>query len=79
MTPAQKAKELIQRFHIAGESRFTEQGRLMEHMKVCACAMICVEEIMKDAEEKHNAVDMDYDRTNHYIFWNEVKAEIKKL
>lgn len=76
MKPAEKAKELHQRFInvqvpyndcMGGETIDVD----MDYASAKQCALICVEEIMKEVEFINEGVQS--------IDWLEVKSEIEKL
>jgi len=73
MTPAEKAKELAQRFYLSlpnngGFTGLCNINQRWEEGKVCA--LIAVDEIMNALEENGSW---------NYDYWNEVKQEIEKI
>lgn len=66
MNPKEKAEELMQRFQIASEARFTEKEKLIQQRKVQVCALICVDEILNT--DPHDP-----------MYWNQVKREIEEI
>jgi hypothetical protein len=65
MTPKEKAKEIVEKYHKLGKD-FTRGVSMQEFSK--ECALICVNEVLGY---------MGADRG--YLFWSDVKDEIKKL
>jgi hypothetical protein len=67
MTPKEKAEELIDKF------LFVEIANYTSMFEVKQCALIAVNEILKDREE------IDGMRIINDPYWLEVKQEIEKL
>jgi hypothetical protein len=75
MTPKEKAKDLVEKYHIKVEVTFTEHSipsiinaqMLLSSSK--KCALIAVDELIYDTQDV-----IDYHR-----YWEEVKQEIEKL
>jgi len=65
MTPKEKAEEIVEKYHKLGKD-FTRGVSMQEFSK--ECALICVNEVLGY---------MGADRG--YLFWSDVKDEIKKL
>lgn len=70
MTPKEKAQELIDKFKHPVRWKMGQQD-IVDRAKVCA--LIAVEEILKDKEI------VDGMRVIHDPYWQEVKQEIEKL
>jgi hypothetical protein len=70
MTPKEKAQELIAKFKHPVRWKMGQQD-IVDRAKVCA--LIAVEEILKDKEI------VDGMRIIHDPYWLEVKQEIEKL
>lgn len=66
MTPKEKAKELFDKYQIAGSQWYVDTTK--------KCALIAVDEIIE-------AIDWHYYETpnNEIEYWEEVKHEIEKL
>lgn len=68
---ADKAKELVDKFYVHLDLKFTEDGKIKQYAKAKFFAIICVDEIINymDSEKLWNcAAD-----------WEQVKEQIKKL
>lgn len=72
MTPAEKAKELVQRFI---DAETLKDFKDMDMYLAKQCALICVDEIIKDRQSTTIGKTV-HPRTE---YWNEVKQEIEKL
>lgn len=76
MTPAEKARELVDSFHGFVDSTPTPSlGMSAEDaggMNAKSCALTAIDWIL-DALEKHDSA------TPHWVYWDEVKREIEKL
>lgn len=78
MTPKEKAQELVEKYmpHIAGADRYNTTLGLYDKTISKKCALIAVNEIIKEIDDKflerYNAVD-------RYFYYKEVKQEIEKL
>jgi nucleoside-triphosphatase THEP1 len=68
MIPKDKAKELFDKYYIVCQE-FTEEIQCSIQAK--QCAIIAVDEIIKELDSERVFERIDY--------WNEVKAELKKL
>lgn len=67
MTAKEKCDNLMQRFQIASEAKFTEMEKLMQQKKVLVCALICSNEVLLEA------------KGYRYKYWKDVIKELKKL
>lgn len=67
MTPAEKAKELVEKFieFADGSHEWAKQ-----------CALICVDEVMDSITAEADGLNIAFDKT---LYWSEVKEEIEKL
>ena len=90
MTPKEKARELVDRFHPVSKgslnedvikdfedkkieyknSKFTAMMRYSHKYHAKHCALICVDEMIKESKSQ---------LFPRIIYWNEVKQEINKL
>jgi len=70
MTPKEKAKELVSKYFDTIMSFLTDN---MKKMNAKQCALIAVDEILKDREE------IDGMRVINDPYWSKVKQEIEKL
>jgi hypothetical protein len=70
MTPKEKAEELIQKYYSWG---INKQGQTLSWLESKQCALIAVDEILLNEENKHSVLSKIYD------YWEEVKQEIEKL
>jgi hypothetical protein len=73
MTAKEKAKELVDRFYFNG---IEEIEYSMQYEDGIQCALICVDEILKNIPKEvmsYNPFMMNTD------YWQEVKQEINKL
>jgi predicted DNA-binding protein YlxM (UPF0122 family) len=66
MTPKEKAEQLINKFFFDTTLNELEEAK--------DCALIAVDEIMKECEKFFEAIS-----ENRKLFWQEVKQEIEKL
>jgi hypothetical protein len=80
MTPQEKAKELIEKYYdidgfgyFRDENGFIVWGTKTLENQAKQCALIAVDEILKDREE------IDGMRVINDPYWVEVKQEIEKL
>jgi len=73
-TPKQEADRLYDKFWGLVPSRAMHFDR--HKMLAKDCALACVEEIMKSAEESWNVDDKNYEHSGHSKFWLEVKLEL---
>ena len=69
MTPKEKAFELVDKFRM---NVLDYGGSGLNIFKAKQCALISVDEIIKCAIWKYNAIE-------HTIYWKEVKEEIEKI
>ena len=79
MKPEEKAKELIDRFYVelvasAGVPQYREEPAYSRSKQ---CALICVDEILKNIEFTRYELEGYYDEDREY--WQQVKTEIEKL
>lgn len=94
MTPKEKAEELVRQFVIAVEAKFTEEQKLFQFRKQQACALIAVDEIIKELQQLRKPEytiflldgtqneEREFDAADGYQridFWEQVKIEIKNL
>jgi hypothetical protein len=70
MTPKEKAEELIQKYYSWG---INKQGQTLSELESKQCALIAVNEILLNEENKHTVLSKIYD------YWEEVKQEIKNI
>jgi len=77
MTPAEKAKELIDKFllEITGVDRYSYNVDSMNVFSAKQCALIAVDEIIKEYGTYYK-VEVD---GKYVSYWKEVKQEIEKL
>jgi hypothetical protein len=71
MTPKEKADELVLKF-----KELPQEGTMMCYLAFeisKQCALIAVDEILLNEENKHSVLSKIYD------YWEEVKQEIEKL
>lgn len=81
MSPKEKAKELIDKFSIGINFDCLISVRVAHQIipKAKKCALICVDEIMKDIDNYSlESTDESY-RLDKLYFWQQVKQEIKKI
>jgi len=72
MKAKEKAKELVySMFNVDLECKNESMCMLYPHAK--QCALICVDEIIKQVEK------YDTLKLNDYVYWLEVRQEIEKL
>ena len=67
MTPKDKAKELVEEFY---KWVATPDDRDIEFYKSKQCALICVDEILREIPKRFDSEE---------IYWEKVKKEIEKL
>ena len=67
MTTKDKAKELVEEFY---KWVATPDDRDIEFYKSKQCALICVDEILREIPKRFDSEE---------IYWEEVKKEIEKL
>jgi len=67
MTSKNKAKELVEKFY---KWVATPDDRNIEFYKSKQCALICVDEILREIPNRFDSEE---------IYWEEVKQEIEKL
>ncbi len=72
MSPKDKAKELVDKFHPMTYTAVHAQNMTGEYADAIRCALILVDEIINNYEEQYK-----YCKTKSY--WHEVKTEIEKL
>jgi hypothetical protein len=75
MTPKEKAKQLIYAFEA-----FTDRDNELEFAK--QCALIAVDELIKEARFSSEYIEEVFFTTGYYDkqdYWQEVKTEIEKL
>ena len=79
MTPKEKAKELIDKFHIKVHDR--EGTSAMNEFEAKQCALIAVDEILELTKRPtYNPFDWNEITGTYYDkYWQEVKEEIEKL
>jgi hypothetical protein len=70
MTPKEKAEELLRKYYTFG---INKEGQTLSWLEAKQCALICVDEILKDREE------IDGMRVINDPYWLEVKKEIELL
>jgi hypothetical protein len=70
MTPKEKAKELVEKFIPMTKDWDEENGYLINEGKAIDCALIAIDEIIKE----HYPQD-----AKRCEYWDEVKTEIQKL
>jgi hypothetical protein len=70
MTPKEKADELIRKYYTWG---INKEGQTLSWLESKQCALIAVDEILLNEENKHSVLSKIYD------YWEEVKQEIEKL
>ena len=70
MTPKEKAKELVDKFTVVG---------LQQRNEGIECALIAVDEIIKNGGTKFIIEYQKNSFTNGVSYWQEVKQEIEKL
>ena len=76
MTPKEKAEELVKKYEI----QFLSFGDYLPTIKAKKCALIAVDEILKELTYTENYVEDNMGRISIYIkYWQEVKQEIEKL
>jgi hypothetical protein len=75
MTPKEKAKELVDKFHRFTYTSVHAYKTSGEYSDTIKCALICVDEILKSNPTK---IDCNSSELN-YKYWIEVKDEINKL
>ncbi len=73
MTPEEKAKELVEKM---GNELYESNGHSGGAIE---CALIAVEEILKNAEQYTEWSIEEFKLTRQYEFWQEVKEEIEKI
>lgn len=77
MTPKQKAEEIVDKMYNVDLMTFDEQA--MQYPYAKKCALIAVEEIVKEIQ----ANEFEYFARSMpnvvYLYWQEVKQEIEKL
>ena len=71
MTPKEKAKELIDRFTFR-----KVDGTIVRFDRTKKCALICVDEILKENERINQGGAFPTPLTE---YWKEIKKEIEKL
>jgi hypothetical protein len=86
MTPKEKAKELVEKYHIKVEVTFTEHSIpsiinaqiLLRSAK--KCALIAVDEIIEFMKMDDEYTETSYNANSKWVnYWLEVKQEIEKL
>ena len=70
MTPNEKAKDLVDKFYHHGMATITTKRQA--HNDAKQCALIAVEEILKEVTPKISYI-------HQHEYWQEVKNEIEKL
>jgi len=78
MTPKQKAEELFNRYwlKVYNEKGFPAMGKNAAK----DCALIAVDEILKEYAQAENHIEDIMGRISLYIkYWQEVKQEIERL
>ena len=70
MTPQEKAKELVEKFIPMTKDWDEQNGYLINEGKAKECALIAVDEIIKE----HYPQD-----AKRCEYWNQVKTEIEKI
>ena len=73
MTPREKALELVNNFYLNG---IQDEEYSMEYDDGKECALICVDEILKENERINEGGSFPTPLTE---YWQEVKQEINKL
>ena len=73
MTPQEKAKELFDKYCFAIRTEETDSGYFTNVIYAKDCALIAVDEILKDKEE------IDGMRIINDLYWLKVKKEIENL
>lgn len=75
MSSEEKAKELLSKFELIERKHPWQYG--LEEFEAKQCALICVDEIMKDIDNYSlESTDESY-RLDKLYFWQQVKQEIK--
>lgn len=79
MEASLKAKALVDRFENIGSTDIVvgslwEKGYILSQDEAKQCALICVDEILKEILSTPNVYELDT-----YYYWKEVKQEINKL
>lgn len=75
MTTKEKAKELVNKY---SEQIFIVSG-MYSSEEAKQCALICVDEIIKNESRGFDIEDCNPFTQENIIFWQEVKKEIIKL
>ena len=73
MTPKEKAEELGNSMYNGSVFDYDKQGHLKEIVNARRCALIAVDEIILNENERHGTLSKIID------YWEEVKQEINKL
>jgi hypothetical protein len=81
-TSKEKAEELVKKFLQFQDQESANilavlEGIDLENAK--KSTLVCVIEIMNDAESQWNVDDRNYEQSGHYEFWTDVRNEIIKL
>jgi hypothetical protein len=86
MTPKEKAQELFEKYVNVEDTEWTiDNGCGMSTNEIKQCALICVDETLNQFIEIHNKfkganlIKGDVKESANYIYWEEVKQEIKLL
>lgn len=80
MSPKEKARELVDKFHPMTYTAVHAQNMTGEYTDAIRCALILVNEILKNSVG-YNAYDgvTDNDIWADNNYWEEVKSELEKL
>ena len=76
MTPKEKAEELVRKMQ---QFYFSDMygSHMVKYEEAKQCALICVEEIIKNQNHLSNFIDWEIDEQHEY--WQQVKQDIEKL
>ena len=75
MTPKEKAKDLFNKMYQVENILFIKE---MDGFEAKQCALICVDEILKECSNWAGGTNDGWDAKRFY-YWNEVRNEIEKL
>lgn len=76
MKPKEKAEELLDKFRKHAHLWDCRNDEPCQDDHTRECALICVDEIMKDAESNCNEDHRNYEHSTHYKFWTEVRIKL---
>ena len=74
MTPKEKAKELVDKFYNIDSDSEMYDDFTMKIFYAQRCALICVDEVLKEILSTPNVYELDT-----YYYWIKIKQEINKL